>query len=304
MGANAAGTVGYTAACAPPAGASWLLIGSRPRAACPEARRAIDEGEPAMPAKRLLVVDDDDLFRESLGQNLVEAGFEVESFASGKDALQFFRDGGKSDLMVLDWKMPGMTGIEVLRQLRRDGVEVAVIFLTALSDQIYEESAFATGAVDFVEKSRSFAILRKRIELILGGAKAPARVEPSSGPVLVGELELRLDAHCALWKGRQIPLTLSEFRVVHELASRAGVDVDYRRIYDIVRGEGFIAGEGSEGYRANVRSFLKRVRQKFREADDEFDQIGNFPPSSTASSATPKRTSASCCCPAWASAAS
>ena len=67
--------------------------------------------------------------------------------------------------------MPKMDGIDVLRQLRASGIEVPVIFLTVLSDQIYEEAALAGGAVDFVEKSRSLPILLKRMQLILGGRK-------------------------------------------------------------------------------------------------------------------------------------
>ncbi len=63
------------------------------------------------------------------------------------------------DIILLDWKMPHMTGIEVLRELRQRQVEVPVVFLTVLSDQFYEEAGLIEGAVDFVEKSRGFAIL-------------------------------------------------------------------------------------------------------------------------------------------------
>jgi len=53
-------------------------------------------------------------------------------------------------------------------------------------------------------------------------------------------------------------------------------DFSYREIYDLVRGEGFVAGWGEEGYRVNVRSFIKRIRQKFRSIDDNFDCIKNY----------------------------
>jgi two-component system response regulator ChvI len=52
--------------------------------------------------------------------------------------------------------------------------------------------------------------------------------------------------------------------------------VRYREIYDVVRGSGFVAGAGEDGYRANVRAFIKRIRQKFREVDDGFDRIENY----------------------------
>jgi two-component system response regulator ChvI len=229
--------------------------------------------------KRVLVVDDDAFFRESLAQNLADAGFQVETAADGEGALsQMSNSANAADLVILDWKMPGLIGIEVLRRVRQGGVETPVIFLTTLTDQIYEESALASGAVDFVEKSRSFVILLKRIDLILCGARG----QPTNGTaveeqLILGPLELNLKSHRALWDSREIPLTLSEFNIVHLMASRAGSDVRYRDIYDLVRGEGFTAGVGPEGYRANVRTFIKRIRQKFRELDDRFDAIENYP---------------------------
>lgn len=232
--------------------------------------------------KRVLVVDDDEFFRESLAQNLADAGFQVNTAADGEGALSQLSGTTEdaADLVILDWKMPGLTGIEVLRRVRQGGVETPVIFLTTLTDQIYEESALASGAVDFVEKSRSFVILLKRIELILCGVRGQSAGSTSTVTdelLMLGPLELNLKSHRALWSNREVPLTLSEFNIVHLMASRAGTDVRYRDIYDLVRGEGFTAGVGPEGYRANVRTFIKRIRQKFREIDDRFDSIENYP---------------------------
>lgn len=229
---------------------------------------------------RVLVVDDDPLFRESLGQNLIDSGFEVVDFDNGPAALEFFQEGTYADLMLLDWKMPSMNGIEVLRRMRQTGVEIPVIFLTVLSDQIYEEAALLHGAVDFVEKSRSFSILLKRIELIVGGSKGPSDLPAGKGngaAVRFGDLELDREGSRAFWQGRQVPLTLNEFEIVRYLAERAGRDVHYRELYDLVHGEGFVAGTGDEGYRANVRTFIKRIRQKFRDLDESFGEIENYP---------------------------
>ena len=101
----------------------------------------------------VVIVDDDDLFRESLEQNLTESDFKVIGFADAPAALDHLSSAGDADLVLLDWKMAPMSGIELLRRLRESGAEVPVIFLTALSDQIYEEAALIVGAVDFVEKS-------------------------------------------------------------------------------------------------------------------------------------------------------
>jgi two-component system response regulator ChvI len=227
--------------------------------------------------KCIVIVDDDDLFRESVTENLREAGYLVVGFDRGPKFLEFMRKEQGIDLILLDWKMPDMNGIEVLRTLRKDGFEVPVIFLTVLSDQVYEEAALTTGAVDFVEKSRSFSILLKRIQLIEGGARggAPAGETLETGPQTLGAL--RLDGQRAFWREHQVDLSLTEYRIVSMLAQKANKDVSYREIYDLVHGEGFVAGAGEDGYRANVRTFIKRIRQKFRDLDDTFDRIENYP---------------------------
>lgn len=228
----------------------------------------------------ILIVDDDDLFRESVEQNLLDNGFDVVSFGRGEDALAYLSRGDTADLVLLDWKMPGMTGIDLLTNMREAGLQVPVIFFTVLSDQIYEEAALISGAVDFIEKSRSFHILLRRIELILDGTKGSsdgqARVDKPEEFAL-GDLELRPESSRAYWKGKEVELTLGEFKIVHCLAANAGQDIRYRDLYDQVHGSGFFAGAGPDGYRANVRTFIKRIRQKFRDIDSDFDEIENYP---------------------------
>src|SRR5260370_755978 len=114
---------------------------------------------PAMPRVRILVVDDDDEFRESLSLNLMDEGFAVKTFANGPAVLEHLAAGESADVILLDWRMPGMNGLEVLRELRQRGVMTPVIFLTALSDDIYEEAALAGGAVDFIAKARPLSLL-------------------------------------------------------------------------------------------------------------------------------------------------
>ena len=230
----------------------------------------------------IVIVDDDGMFRESLIQNLSDAGYAAIGFEDGPTALSHLAQSNVPDIILLDWKMPGMTGIEVLRQLRSQRIEAPVVFLTVLSDQIYEEAGLLGGAVDFIEKSRSFQILSRRVELILNGYKG-RNGQKAGGAVRQdmvirhGNMLLRCDVNRAFWKDEKIDLTLTEFRIVEYLVKRAGQDIRYRELYDIVHGVGFAAGEGEIGFRANVRAFIKRIRQKFRDVDSEFAQIENYP---------------------------
>jgi two-component system response regulator ChvI len=238
------------------------------------------------PRTRIVIVDDDDLFRESLGLNLAEQGFEVIDFPGGQPALDYLLAGNGADAVLLDWRMPGLDGPAVLRRLRESEIHVPVVFLTMLSDEIYEENALKWGAVDFIDKSRRLPIILGRLRLITEGAKpipipagqaAAVAAEAAGGVLRRGPLELRQDIHRAYWRDTQVDLTLSEFGIVRFMAFQAEGDVTYRQIYDVVRGKDFAAGYGSEGFRANVRSFIKRIRKKFREADPDFEGIDNYP---------------------------
>ena len=228
---------------------------------------------------RVVIVDDDDLFRESLGLNLAEEGFEVIDFANGETALEYFQSGESADAILLDWRMPGIDGLGVLQALREARIEIPVVFLTVLSDEIYEEAALKWGAVDFIDKSRRLSIIVQRLKLITEGPKAGGSEGGGRDQSVLkyGPLELRNDIRRAFWKGGQVDLTLTEYAIVHFMVLRPGADVTYRQIYDLVRGKDFIAGYGPDGYRSNVRSFIKRIRKKFRQVDDDFDHIENYP---------------------------
>jgi two-component system response regulator ChvI len=219
------------------------------------------------------------MFREALRNNLKDAGLDVLAFGDSRVALEHLKVDRSATLALLDWKMPVMSGIELLRKMREAEIDVPVVFLTVLGEPFYEETALADGAVDFIDKSRTFTIIQKRIEMILARGREDAGGAPGSEgePVSIGHLELNPASCRAVWKGRQVDLTVAEFAVVEHLARNAGQDVRYRDLYNAVRGPGFAAGFGTEGYRANVRSFVKRIRQKFRDLDDTFECIENYP---------------------------
>jgi two-component system response regulator ChvI len=228
---------------------------------------------------RIVFVEDDELFRVSLARNLQDAGFTVTDFDNGQAALEYFMQGGDAELGLFDWKLPEITGIELLQRLKERGVDIPVIFLTALGEQVYEETAFMNGAVDFIDKSRSFSILLNRIGTVITGRKGlyvPVAPGAPQATVRRGDLELCLNSNRAFWRKKRVNLTLAEFKIVYHLATEADRDVPHREIYDIVRGPGFVAGDGENGYRANVRTFIKRIRQKFCEVDDKFDRIATY----------------------------
>ena len=236
-------------------------------------------GSRGRPATRLVLVDDDAEFRESLALHLIDEGFAVTAVADGQTALQYLGSNDSADLVLLDWRMPVMNGLAVLHAIRERGITTPVIFFTGVTDDACEEVALSDGAVDFVNKSRRLSVLVKRIEMIVEG-KRPQAEAPSAeaGPEQLrrGALELRFDTSRAYWRGKLVDLTLTEFKMVSKLAARPGVDASYRELYDLVHGKGFAAGAGANGFHTNVRTFIKRIRNKFRAIDPDFDRVQNY----------------------------
>lgn len=233
---------------------------------------------PSAPRGCILLVDDDADFVESLSANLVDAGFRAIACMDGPSAVATLASGEAVDVVLMDWRMPGMTGLEALGELRRRGIATPVAFLTGLGEESHEEQALACGAADFIPKSRRFSILAKRLELIAAGQRPSAGADPSPAPVRleIGPLELRFDVNRACWRGQRVDLTLTEFRMVALLAMRAGEDASFRDLYDLVHGKDFVAGSGHDGFRGNVRTFIKRIRKKFRATDPGFDRIRSY----------------------------
>ena len=239
--------------------------------AAPEAQAASD----AEGTIRLILVDDDDDFREAAAGELVDLGFVVESFADGASMLAALAGGLAADLIVLDWSLPVMSGIDLLPRLRREGIKLPVVVLTGRSSSSSEHLAFDRGALDFVDKTRGMAILARRIRVIVESSKRPATLEVDETQHC-GRLMLKPRVARAFWDSIDLNLTVTEFNVVRLLSSNIGNHVTYRAVYDCVHHAGFVAGSGEHGYQTNVRSMIRRIRSKFRFVDPEFAEIENF----------------------------
>lgn len=224
---------------------------------------------------RVAFVEDDEDFREAVTGELTDLGFDVTSFADGAALLGCFAEGSDAEIIVLDWSLPSISGIDLLPELRRNGIQLPVVFLTGRSQPVYEKLALDRGAVDFVDKARGVPILAHRLRLIAEAAKKP--VDPEfEGNFHCGRLLLKPGISRAFWDDADVNLTLTEFKIVQLLAPNIGSYVTYRAVYDCMHYVGFIAGSGENGYRTNVRSCIKRIRNKFRLVDPDFGEIDNY----------------------------
>jgi two-component system, OmpR family, response regulator ChvI len=224
---------------------------------------------------RILFVEDDEDYREALGADLSERGFVVHSFADATSLLDSFDSAVEADVIILDWKLPKTSGIDLLGQLRRQGVNLPVVFLTGLASTVYETLAFDRGAIDFIDKTRGVDVLVSRLKRIVETYRSIADRQADKF-IACGKLVLKPEISRAYWNGVDVGLTIGEYKIVHLLASNAGRYVTYRAIYDRLTYEGFIAGVGRNGYRTNVRSVIRRVRKEFRTLDPTFDKVENY----------------------------
>jgi len=224
---------------------------------------------------RVLHVEDDPNCREAIADQLSDHGFVVRSFADAMSLADGLALSSEADIILLDWDLPDVSGIELLVELRQAGVNLPVVFLTGYGFTAQEELAFETGAIDFIDKARGVEILAKRLRRLLK-ARESAAAPPPASLVVCGKLVLNPNVSRAYWNDLDVGLTLVEYNIVHLLVSNAVRWVTYRAIYDRVHYEGFIGGTGEDGYRTNVRGIIKRIRKKFLQCDETFAEIDNF----------------------------
>jgi CheY-like chemotaxis protein len=120
---------------------------------------------------RVLFVEDDEDYREIVSSELTWHGFAVRSFADGDALLGSLDAAAKADVIVLDWRLPTISGIDLLPQLRRRGVNLPVVFLTSHPQPANEQLAFERGALDFIDKTRGVEVLASRLRQVVQGGK-------------------------------------------------------------------------------------------------------------------------------------
>nr|WP_281384679.1 response regulator transcription factor [Nitrospirillum iridis] len=215
------------------------------------------------------MVDDDRNILTSVSIALEAEGYEVRTYTDGDEAHRAL-SSRPVDLAVLDIKMPRMDGMELLQRIRQNSA-MPVIFLTSKDDEIDELQGLRMGADDYIKKPFSQRLLIERIKALLrrevlnaGGGKGTA--EP--GSVMVrGELVLDNARHSCTWKGQEIDLTVTEFLLVKALAQRPGHVKSRDQLMDAAYGEHIYVDDRT------IDSHVKRLRKKFKVADEDFAQI-------------------------------
>ena len=167
----------------------------------------------------ILIVEDEPPLIEVVRYNLEKEGYQVSVAEDGKRALNKVRES-IPDLIILDWMLPELSGIEVCRQLREDpdSKDIPVIMLTARGEEADRLKGLASGADDYVVKPFSPAELLARVRAVLRRSTSSAPDET----LTYRDLTMDLGAHKVLRNGRSLHLGPTEFRLLRVLLKRPG----------------------------------------------------------------------------------
>jgi len=220
-------------------------------------------------AASIALVDDDENILTSVSIALESEGFAVRAYAKPEAALQAIL-ATPPDLAVLDIKMPGMDGMELLNRLRRES-NLPVIFLTSKDEEIDEMLGLKMGADDYIRKPFSQRLLIERIRAVLrrsdGGEQDAAGDGEDSAVLTRGDLRMNPVRHECTWQDRPVQLTVTEFLILQALARRPGHVKNRDQLMDAAYEDNVYVDDRT------IDSHIKRLRRKFKAVDQDFSAI-------------------------------
>jgi two-component system, OmpR family, KDP operon response regulator KdpE len=203
-----------------------------------------------MSSSTILIVDDEPQIRRVMRTTLSSQGYSVIEAKSGEEALEKF-SAERADLILLDVNMPGTSGLDTCREIRRTS-DVPIIMLTVRNTEKDKVQALDAGADDYVVKPFGAEELMARIRAAL------RRAAPGEGPPLFTSDELSIDfaKRTVLVRGTPVRLTPKELELLRQLVANQGTSISHRRLLQAVWGPDY--GEETE----YLRVFINQLRKK------------------------------------------
>ncbi len=209
---------------------------------------------------QLLFIEDDDGIRLALRLALEDEGYEVREASCGVDGLEAFGDG-EIDLVLLDLRLPDMSGFDVCRAIRRQST-VPIIIITAQTDTYDMVAGLEAGADDYVTKPVVPKELAARIRALLRRVQFQ-ETNVSTQKTTFGDIELRRDQGIVLKSGRELALTKTEYRLLCEFADHAGAVLSRDQLLERVWGYEYL------GDSRLVDAHVRRLRVKVEDQPDD-----------------------------------
>ena len=216
-------------------------------------------------ARQIAIVEDDTAIRENYADALRRHGYDVTGYSDRPQAMDAFARR-LPDLVIIDVGLGEEVegGFDLCRELRAMSATLPIMFLTARDSDLDVISGLRLGADDYLGKATSLQHLIARVVTLFRRVEALRAPESAESAHVVGDLTLEQERMRVCWKGTAVPLTLTEFWMVHSLVrypghvkSREQLMDDANVVVDL----------------ATITSHIKRIRKKFVACDGEFDQI-------------------------------
>ena len=210
--------------------------------------------------KKILIIEDDRSLREALRYNFLSEGFDVRACDDGVIGLRSATEWGP-DIVILDLMLPGVSGIEICRSIRREGLIVPVIILTAKDSEVDRVVGLEIGADDYVTKPFSMRELIARIWAHLRRMKMIQTIEsePDNSTFVIGDLVIDNIGRRVTNFNREIPLKPREFDLLTHMAGNRGRVFTREQLLDRVWGYHY------EGDTRTVDVHIRWLRKKIEE---------------------------------------
>ena len=208
---------------------------------------------------RILLVEDEESYREPLAYLLGKEGYDVSTAATGPDALVRFDDDG-ADLVLLDLMLPGLPGTEVCRRLRATS-DVPIIMLTAKDGEIDKVVGLELGADDYVTKPYSSRELLARIRAVLRRGESARQSDDGddADTLTLGPIEMDVDRHVVRVHDQHVSFPLKEFELLELLLRNPGRVLTRGQLIDRIWGSDYV------GDTKTLDVHVKRIRAKIED---------------------------------------
>jgi two-component system response regulator CpxR len=214
---------------------------------------------------KILLIDDDLTLSELLQEYLQAEEFECQAAYTGPDGLSLASSGQSFDLIILDIMLPGMTGIEVLKEIRKQNISTPILMLTAKGDDVDRILGLELGADDYVPKPCNPRELLARIKAILRRSQSAH----SEQNIKQGAIKIFPQRMEALYLSTELKLTGAEFKVLETLNQNIGSIVSKEKLCELALGRKLTL------YDRSVDVHVRNLRKKLVEAGANNDIIMN-----------------------------